>query len=135
MIYFLRNFSYIILLFLLTAFLACNYQPYEQGKRLYGVHCANCHAEDGSGLKKLIPPVSDSDFIKMNTDKLSCLIKFGFLDTLIINGVSYSGNMKGIPNLTDTEIANIINYIIYEFEYESSYFSENHVRDQLSQCK
>jgi len=124
----------IILILTCTTLVTCNYQPYAQGERLYIVHCENCHAKDGSGLKKLIPPISHSNFLQDNFNSLSCIIKFGISDTLRVNGVKYTTPMAGIPNLTAAEIANISNFIIYEFEYNFGYFSEGQVNDQLSGC-
>ena len=46
---------------------------YADGSQLYKVHCANCHMDDGKGLAALIPPLTDTIYLRKNRDKLACL--------------------------------------------------------------
>jgi cytochrome c len=130
-----RSLKSVLLVFILVGFaISCEIQPYPQGERLYNSYCENCHARDGSGLKKLIPPIANSDYLAKNMNLLSCIIKYGVTDSLKVNNVIYTTPMQGNPSLTDTEIANIINFIIHEFDYESQYFSEDQVNEQIRLC-
>ena len=89
----------------------CDYQPYSQGAELYNHFCANCHMEDGKGLKMIIPPLANADYLKNKQVEIPCLIKNGIKGPIIVNGKTYQTEMAGIPSLNDIQINNIINYI------------------------
>ena len=93
------------LAFLLLGFIqACEYQPYSQGKVLYDFHCANCHMQDGAGLRGLIPPLANADYLKNNQESLACVIRYGLKGTIIVNGKEYNTQMAGIPEINDVQI-------------------------------
>lgn len=113
--------------------MSCDYHPYSQGKRLYTSLCENCHAMDGSGLKKLIPPISNENDLKFSIDLIPCLIKNGIStnDSISLEGTYV---MPAYPKLTPAEIANICNFLIYEFDYDKSYFSEKEIKSITQRC-
>src|SRR5690242_294992 len=82
-------------------------QYYIQGEQLYLENCSNCHQENGTGLGLLFPPLNKSDFIDSNFESVICLMENGISGELIVNGKSFNKEMKGIPSLTDLEIAEI----------------------------
>ena len=43
--------------------------------------------------------------------------------------------MAGVPQLTDVEIANIINYINHEWGNDNGYTTIKQVQAQLEECK
>ena len=122
-------------LFTLFVFQACNNNPYKQGEVLFNNYCAPCHSEDGSGLRSLIPPLAQSDYLKKQKDQLPCIIRYGLNDTIYVNGKMFNEPMEGIPSLNDVEIANIINYIDQEWNYQLGYISKPKVKQQLENCK
>ena len=67
--------------------------------------------QDGSGLKAVIPPLTKSDYLKNNQDKLVCLIRHGISDTIRTNNKTYVQTMPGSPKLTVGDITNVINFI------------------------
>ncbi len=89
----------------------CGVNPYPQGHNLYAYHCAGCHAEDGSGLGHLIPPLDSSSESFRSPATLICLIKNGLpLDTLT--------GQKMPPNstLNEVEMTNLVNYLGHRFK-------------------
>ncbi len=90
---------------------ACAGNTYVQGKRLYDIHCANCHMPDGNGLAALYPPLAGSDYLQAHQELLPCIIRHGLRDTITVKGKVYDQPMEGIKNLNEVEITNIINYI------------------------
>lgn len=86
-------------------------QYYVAGQALYEAHCANCHQSDGTGLGRVYPPLQESDFIEKNFAEVICLMRYGLRGEILVNGVMYNQEMKGIPQLTDLEIAEIATYI------------------------
>lgn len=106
------NYLYILFgLILLVPNFSCENEIYHQGRILYENFCQNCHMEDGTGLKGIIPPLKNSDFLYNNQEKLTCIIRKGITETILVNGKTYKQPMPGNPKLTQGDIANIINYI------------------------
>lgn len=86
-------------------------QYYVAGQALYITHCSNCHQADGTGLGRVYPPLHESDFIEKDFNEVICLMRYGQRGEILVNGVMYNQEMKGIPQLTDLEIAEIATYI------------------------
>lgn len=114
---------------------ACQGNPYIHGEILYQNFCANCHMEDGTGLIGNIPPLAQSDFLTKQAHQLPCIIRYGSADTLIVNGQSYNTPMAGVPELTDIEITNVINYINHAWGNENGFTKPQEVQRLLEICK
>lgn len=123
------------LLFSFFALLNCNQKPYAHGKIMYENFCVNCHMEDGSGLIGNIPPLAGADYLTKHADQLACVIRYGLEGEITVNGKKYSAPMAGVPQLTDVEIANIINYINHEWGNDNGYTTITQVQDQLKNCQ
>jgi len=70
----------------------------------YEKRCADCHGKDGKGVKEMLPPLADSDWLVKNQDKIACIIKHGIKDKIIVNGKTYDIEMLGQDNIQDIEI-------------------------------
>ena len=120
---------------LLAGILAsCDYDPNKRGRALYTRYCANCHMENGEGLRGLIPPVADADFFRENQERLACIIRYGLEGEIVVNGKTYDQPMAGIPELAGADIANIINYINENGGYTEKFMSHEEVEDYLDIC-
>lgn len=86
-------------------------QYFVEGQSLYEQHCSNCHQSDGGGLGRVYPPLNQADYLEQNFPYLACLIKQGKKGEIWVNGVMYNQEMKGIPTLTNLEVAEILTYI------------------------
>jgi len=110
----------------------CQRNPYQEGGRLYSVHCANCHGEDGKGLGSLIPPLAGSDYLVSQRSKLICIITNGLSDTITVNGIVYGGQaMPANPQLTDIQVTNVLNYINHTWGNNHPDFTLQEVRGAL----
>ena len=115
--------------------ISCQFTPESQGKLRYERHCSSCHMDDGNGLKSLYPTLSNSDYLNENIEQLACIIKNGIRGKIKVNGVEFSEEMAGNKRLNDVDIANIINYVMQEFNEQPSYFiSPSQVNKKLEQC-
>lgn len=104
--------TFIVFLFLLGMLPRCQKNPYQEGGRLYSVHCANCHGEDGKGLGALIPPLAGADYLLAQRSRLPCIVVNGLSDTITVNGVVFGGQpMPANSLLTDIQVTNVLNYI------------------------
>lgn len=94
-------------------FYCCSETDYAQGRNLYNSKCANCHMEDGTGLKGLIPPLANADFMLQNPKAIPCIIHKGMNAPVLVNGEIYNQQvMPAITSLNEVEITNITNYIL-----------------------
>src|SRR5690349_20764546 len=50
---------------------------YTNGNKLYDIHCQNCHGSGGEVLGKLIPPLTDTTFLKKHKSEIVCWVKHG----------------------------------------------------------
>ncbi len=109
-------------------------QYLAEGKRLYLLHCSNCHQPDGMGLAKLYPPLKGSDYLIPNRDKVICGMRFGQKGELVVNGVIFNQEMPPNPNITDLEIAEIATYVYIEFADSVQIITIHEIRDIMSHC-
>lgn len=100
-----------VLLAILVTLQYCGETEHLQGHALYDTHCANCHMEEGEGLRQLIPPLAGSDYLRENRRKVVHGIVHGMEGPMVVNGISYNQPMPGNEELTEFQIVNIVNYI------------------------
>lgn len=117
------------LVFIFPFYIACHTNPYPQGKVLYDYHCANCHMDDGSGLGKLIPPLTDSPVLGYHTDSLVCLIRYGIKKNPL-TGQEMPPNQL----LNEVEMANLVNYLRYSYTSEGEAVKVEDIKNWLSAC-
>lgn len=108
---------------------------YTVGKALYEQHCQNCHAADGSGLEELIPPLTDTAYLKSNKKDLACIIRYGLEGEIIVNGIKYDKPMPAEGHLAPIEIAQIITYITNSFGNSQGLYDVNDAERDLKECR
>lgn len=85
-----------------------------RAENLYLNQCANCHRKDGTGVKRVYPPLKNADYIRNgNTVELLRGMLFGRSGRIVVNGYTYNGVMTTEidNNLSDSDIALILNYV------------------------
>ena len=80
------------------------------GQEIYNDFCAQCHLEDGKGVKGIYPPLAKSDFL-MDITRTIHSIKYGLKGPIIVNGDKYNSIMVS-QGLDDEEISDVVNYIL-----------------------
>lgn len=120
---------------LLLSIFSCKTDTYHQGKILYENFCQNCHMEDGTGLKNIIPPLANSDYLKNNQKSLVCLIRHGINDSMIVNGKLYNQAMPANLKLKEGDITNIINYINNSWGNNYGIIQYSEVIRQYENCR
>jgi cytochrome c551 len=106
-----------------------------EGKRLYHLHCANCHQTEGTGLARLYPPLKHSDYLFSNRRESICGIRHGQKGEIFVNGVSFNQEMPSNSKLTKLEIAEIATYIYTEFTDSVQIVTIKEVQIILDSCK
>ncbi|ULQ57843.1 cytochrome c [Flavihumibacter rivuli] len=86
-------------------------QSIKRGKEVYANNCQSCHLENGEGVEGLNPPLAKSDYLMKNPKKAVDIILRGQNEEIMVNGKKYSVMMPEQSYLSDTEIADVVNYI------------------------
>lgn len=110
-------------------------QYHVQGEQLYLKNCSNCHQKEGTGLGLVYPPLDTSDFMDSHLDEVLCIMKYGTEGELIVNGKNFNKPMKGIPSLTDLEIAEISTYIYNTWSHHKGMVEVSKVSGVIQKCK
>ena len=107
---------------------------YSAGSLVYQTHCQNCHGANGEGLQGLMPPLTDSVFLKANKTRLACFVKYGLKEKLTISKKTFEGEMP--PNdLPPIEIANVLTYIANSFGNKIGTINSDEVNADLGKCR
>jgi mono/diheme cytochrome c family protein len=84
----------------------------ERGKTVYVQRCMACHQADGGGVPRMNPPLDRATAVVANDKaKLIRIVIKGMTDRVEIDGEMYDNNMSANPDLTDTQIADVLNYV------------------------
>ena len=96
---------------------------YNLGKEVYNreAHCVTCHQADGKGVDGTYPPLSKSEWLEGNPERVIKLVLKGLYGPLEIQGKHY-GPDKGTPPmmgfgplLKDEELAGVLSYVHQSF--------------------
>jgi len=90
--------------------------------------------DNGQGLRRLIPPLAGADYVNAAGAEMACLIRNGIADTMVVNGVTYSGVMPGNTYLDEVELVAVLNYIKQSWGNSGETVTYPEVKKALSQC-
>ncbi|TVR87592.1 MAG: cytochrome c [Saprospirales bacterium] len=114
---------------------SCDFNPHRHGEWLFEIHCANCHMADGTGLGELIPDLWESPYLQKTTiHEAACLIRYGIKTPDPLDPDLKIYPMPPNYELTESEIANILNYIGNSFGNEGGYINPTTLKEVLSDC-
>jgi mono/diheme cytochrome c family protein len=106
---------------------------YTAGALVYQTHCQNCHGAKGEGLLALIPPLTDTTYIKANAAQLPCNIKYGLKGKITLSGKAFEGAMPS-SDLTPIEIAQVLTYVSNSFGNKAETITVDEVNTNLTKC-
>lgn len=90
--------------------------------------------DDGSGLEGIIPPLQGSDLIWQQPDLLPCIVRNGMEGPARVNGVDYNQVMAPVFGLNDVELANVLNYLQFEWGDRNIFYSPDRIRENIGAC-
>jgi len=108
---------------------------YSGGMVVYQSSCQNCHGEKGEGLVNLMPPLTDSVYLKNNKGALACAIKYGQNRSIKVAGRDFDGNMPANGQLSPVEIAEVLTYVTNSFGNKLGTVTTQQVNNYLAKCK
>ena len=81
------------------------------GELPYKKNCMSCHQKDLGGIPRMYPPLANNKTVSGNKEALIGIVLNGMTGEIEVNGIPYNGIMASYSNLSDQDIANILNYI------------------------
>lgn len=89
------------------------------GSQIYASHCIVCHQPDAKGVPGIYPPLADTigNYVKLKAGRayLAHVPAFGLAGQIDSHGGSFDGNMPPLTQLSDDDIAAVINYVLTRF--------------------
>jgi ubiquinol-cytochrome c reductase cytochrome c subunit len=82
----------------------------QDGKALYGQHCAACHGPQAQGVPGAIPPLAGNPRVQDEAHVLK-VIKEGSSGPLEVGGTTYNGVMPPMPQVSEAEARAIALYL------------------------
>ncbi|MFI1745605.1 c-type cytochrome [Thalassobellus sediminis] len=82
----------------------------DRGSEIYTDFCISCHLPNGTGVRKIYPPLAKSDYLLKNREASIKAIKFGLNGKITVNNETYNNTMTAL-GLSDDEVADVMNYI------------------------
>ena len=107
---------------------------YSSGSIIYQTKCQNCHGSNGEGLQALMPPLTDSVYLRTNKKKLACSVKYGLKGKITINNKSFEGEMPQ-NDLAPIEIAEVLTYVTNSFGNKATTITSQEVDGELGKCE
>jgi nitrite reductase (NO-forming) len=99
-----------------------------RGKAVFDSNCAACHLPDGKGVAGVFPPLADSDFFQQRPYEMAHIVLNGRSGEMVVNGEHYNGVMPP-QDLSDDDIAAVINYVSVELNKGKPVLTPAQVRD------
>ena len=90
------------------------------GMKLYNTYCRSCHQSDGNGDDNHFPPLSGSEWVRGDKQRLINIILEGSDGPIQVKGKSYNGMMPKNNFLPDDQIADILTFIRQSFGNNAS---------------
>jgi mono/diheme cytochrome c family protein len=81
----------------------------KNGQSVYISYCQSCHMEDGNGLPGVFPSLVKTGNLN-DPNRLVKVVLQGMRGPIVVNGEKYNSEMAP-TDLTDQEVADVINYI------------------------
>ena len=88
----------------------------SNGEKLFMANCAACHQATGKGLPGAFPPLADSDYFADDPMKVVHAVLNGLAGPITVNGAKYNAQMPPLSYLSDSNVADIVTFVINSFD-------------------
>lgn len=103
---------------------------YDAGKLVYDRNCKVCHQVNRMGMPKVYPPLKDTERTNGDKDYLIDVVLNGLSGEVVVEGLKYNGVMASYRNLTDRQIADVLNYIRSDGEAADELVTDEEVKEK-----
>ena len=88
------------------------YDPFAQGKIVYGKTCVACHQANGMGAPGQFPPLAGSEWVnEAEPGRIIRAVLNGLQGPIAVHGQSFNNVMVPWNSLSDEDIAAVITYV------------------------
>ena len=84
----------------------------DNGKAIYIKNCLSCHQSDGNGVPQMYPPLLKSNWLSGDKNKLIKVLVYGLNGEIEVNGEFYDQTMPKFDYLNDSQISDVLKYIM-----------------------
>ena len=98
------------------------------GKKVYDAVCLACHMRNGTGVPGMHPPITESDFVNGDPEKLIKIVLQGLSGEVEIKGEIYNSIMPPQAQLTDQQIADVLTFVRGSFGNTSGAITVDQVK-------
>lgn len=99
------------------------------GKRVFNQVCAACHQGNAMGLPGAFPPLAMSDYLNAAPKGAINIVLHGLSGKITVNNTGYESVMPALgPQLSDDEIANVLTYVLNNFNNKGGTISVDEVK-------
>lgn len=98
-----------------TAAPGSSFQWQALGERTFDNNCSGCHQRSGAGIPGGFPPLAGHAaevFAQKGGAYMVRVLLFGLGGTIEVNGTKYNGNMPAWDQLTDQEVAAVLDHVL-----------------------
>jgi mono/diheme cytochrome c family protein len=81
------------------------------GKKVYNSVCLACHMRNGTGVPGMHPPITKSEFVNGDPNRLIKIVIEGLSGEMEIQGEIYNSIMPPQAHLTDQQIADVLTFV------------------------
>ena len=89
---------------------------YASGASVFAANCAVCHQSGGEGVQGVYPRLAETigRWVKLPAGRayLVHVVAFGMTGAIVSQGETYNGFMQPWTQLSDAQIADVLNYIL-----------------------
>lgn len=109
------------------------------GAAAYAANCAGCHQQDAQGIPGAFPPLAGhfGELVTAARQYPLLVVLNGLQGQITVDGVNYAGQMPAFRQLTDDEIAAILNHLAAGFDNPATLpadFAE-YTADEVAQAR
>ncbi len=98
------------------------------GKKVYDAVCLACHMRTGNGVPGMHPPITESDFVNGDPEKLIKIVLQGLSGEMEIKGEIYNSIMPAQAHLTNQQVADVLTYVRGSFGNKSGAITPEQVK-------
>ncbi len=93
------------------------------GASVYKTNCVSCHQASGQGIPGAFPPLANNivKYSDTNREYLIAAVVGGLSGKIDVNGQEFNGAMPAWKNLSDEDIAEVLNYAIVNWDKPKSF--------------
>ncbi len=100
----------------------------ERGSEIYISTCIACHQSNGEGVPGLNPPLVKTSHVLGDKTKLIQIMLKGMDEAVVINDITYTTPMPSFEQLTDQQIADVLNYVRNSFGNKAAVISVGQIK-------